>query len=221
MTELIPNRLLFRFEIALSYMPRCPDIDGELDEWTDAYRLPPLGDLDDANAFGDVFAGWNEAGLHVAVRVTDKHERPRCDPARFWKGDNLRVMTDMRDTRHIKRATAFCQQFYFLPTGGGPDAGDPVAGSARVHRAQAHAPLVRPDRIPVAACVSTTGYTLEATIPADGLAGFDPAEHPRIGFYYMLEDRELGQQYLTVGDELNWWVDPSMWATARLERGGT
>ena len=66
--------------------------------------------------------------------------------------------------------------------------------------------------------MKNTGYTLEATIPAECLAGFDPGEHPRIGFYYMLEDHEHGQQYLTVGDELHWWIDPSLWPAAKLTR---
>ena len=33
----------------------------------------------------------------------------------------------------------------------------------------------------------------------------------------MLEDRDHGQQYLTVGDDLYWYVDPSTWATAVLK----
>ena len=59
---------------------------------------------------------------------------------------------------------------------------------------------------------------MDAHLPAACLSGFDPDEHPRIGFYYMLEDREHGQQYLTVGDDLYWYVDPSTWATAVLTR---
>ena len=46
----------------------------------------------------------------------------------------------------------------------------------------------------------------------------DPEEHPRIGFYYIVEDREYGQQYLTIGDDLYWYVDPSTWATAVLRK---
>ena len=60
------------------------------------------------------------------------------------------------------------------------------------------------------------GYFLEAHVPADALAGFDPDEHRRIGIYYMLEDGDFGQQYLTVGDDLGWYIDPSTWATGVL-----
>jgi cell division protein FtsI/penicillin-binding protein 2 len=64
--------------------------------------------------------------------------------------------------------------------------------------------------------VTQTGYSLTAHLPAGVLNGFDPAENPRIGLLVMVEDGELGQQSLTVGDELNWWIDPSMWPVGEL-----
>ena len=74
------------------------------------------------------------------------------------------------------------------------------------------------EKTEIASHVTRTSYVLEAHIPASCLSGFDPIEHPRIGLYYMLEDRDHGQQYLTVGDDLSWYVDPSTWATAVLAR---
>lgn len=216
MTRLLPNRLLFRFEVPINRFERPPRIDGRLRDWDDRFRLPALSHIDGVAEWGDVYVGWNEGGLYVACRVTGKTSPLRCDPKRFWKGDNLRVMTDMRDTRTIHRASRFCQHFYFLPVGGGPGGRDPVAGSARVHRANEHAPPVPPGRILVAADVSRHGYALEAHIPADCLSGFDPVDNPRIGLCTMLEDADHGQQYLTVGDDMPWWVDPSLWATAVL-----
>jgi hypothetical protein len=124
----------------------------------------------------------------------------------------------MRDARTIKRATRFCQQFYFLPTGGGSRASMPSAGVNKFQRAREDAPRIPAERIAVASKVNASGYSLEARIPAHCLSGFDPLDHPRIGFYYILEDGDHGQQYLTVGDDLYWYVDPSTWATAVLQR---
>ena len=157
-------------------------------------------------------------GLSIACRVANKRRILRCDPHVFWKSDNLRLCTDMRDARTNKRATRFCQQFFFLPTSGGRKKDEPVAGTNKLKRARQDAPPVPVERIAVASRVSKTGYTLEAHIPAPCLSGFDPVEHPRIGLYYMLEDSDHGQQYLTVGDDLYWYVDPSTWATAVLKR---
>ncbi len=218
MTALVPNRFLFDFSFALAYRAKLPKIDGELKNWTDAERLPSLGELDNQEDFAQLWACWNDDGLAIACSVFKKRQRLRCDPKRYWEGDNLRLCLDMRDTRNIRRATRFCQQFYFLPTGGGRSKKEPVAGVGRLQRAREDAPKVPTEDIQVASSVSATGYKLEAVIPAHCLGGFDPAEHPRIGFYYLVEDGDHGQQCLTVGDDLSWNIDPSTWATARLER---
>lgn len=214
---LVPNRSLFRFEFALHYRPS-PTIDGDLSDWDDRFLLPELGRLDDQPALGRVWMGWNESGLFVACRVEGRSGPFRCDVKQFWKGDNLRLLTDMRDTRDIKRASRYCQQFYLLPAGGGRDGKSPVAGVARIPRATENAPEVADDLIRIAGKRTSYAYTLEAHIPAEALSGFDPDEHRRIGVYVMLEDMELGQQYLTVGDDLNWYIDPSTWPTAVLSR---
>jgi hypothetical protein len=216
MSELIPNRQLFRYEVPLRRRGKPPKIDGDLSDWSDEFLMPPIHKLDGLDPFAPVYVAWDDNGLYIACRVTGKEYPLRCDPKEFWKGDNLRLCTDMRDARDIKRGTRFCQQFYFLPTGGGPGRKAPVAGSAHLHRAREHAPPAPPGRIEIAADVTRVGYTLEAHIPADCLSGFDPIEHRRIGLYYMLEDADHGQQYLTVGDDLYWWVDPSTWAAAVL-----
>ncbi len=216
MGRLVANRTLFRFEFPLHRCRRSPRLDGTLRGWKKEFLLPPLMRLDGQEPWGEVYAAWNDDGLFVACRVTKKREDLRCDPRYYWKGDNLRICTDMRDARDLKRGTRFCQQFYLLPTGGGRTGHDPVGGSAKIHRAREDAPIIEPEQIPIASTIAKDEYVLTARIPADCLAGFDPSEHRRIGLYYMLEDRDHGQQFLTVGDDLNWWIDPSTWATAVL-----
>lgn len=212
---LVPNRLLFRFECPLRYR-ESPRIDGDLGDWSEAFRLPELNGIDAQASFARVWMGWNETGLFLACRVEGRTSPFRCDPRQYWKGDNLRLCTDMRDTRDIKRGSRYCQQFFFLPAGGGRDGKSPVAGAAKVPRATENAPAVDNSLVQVAGKRTAHAYTLEGHIPADALSGFDPDEHRRIGVYVLVEDAELGQQHLTVGDELNWHIDPSTWATAVL-----
>jgi hypothetical protein len=61
---------------------------------------------------------------------------------------------------------------------------------------------------------------LEAFIAAAALTGFDPQEHPRLGFNYRIVDRELGEQTLSVGSPMPFQEDPSLWATLELRRSG-
>ena len=62
------------------------------------------------------------------------------------------------------------------------------------------------------------GYVLSAFIPAAALTGFNPADHPRLGFTYFVFDRELGQQYFSLGSEFPFASDPSLWGTLELVR---
>ncbi len=221
MKTLVPNRLLFRFEFTLPYRAKPPKIDGKLSGWGAAELLPALGEMDGEAPFAPVWSCWNESGLYIGTEVTGKRSPLRCNSKEFWKGDNLRLMLDMRDARNIKRATKFCHHFYFLPVGASVSGRSaPIAASAPINRAKEHSPAVEPGRIRVASTVTSDGYKLEAHIPADCLNGFDPESGPagsRIGFYYILEDRDLGRQSFSIGDDLPWHVDPSLWATAVLE----
>jgi hypothetical protein len=220
MTELIPNRFLFDFEFPLRRLAAPMRLDGRLRGWSDAYRLPDLHAVDGVSPFAPVWAAWDETGLYVACRVEGKREPVRCDPAVYWRSDCLRLCIDTRDTRTIRRASRYCRQLFLMPAGGGPGKDRPAGGAPRFTRAREHAPDVAASRLKVAAEVTPDGYALEAYIPGTVLHGFDPAEHPRIGFYYILEDQELGQQFLTIGDDLHWYIDPSTWATAVLAPGG-
>ena len=53
-------------------------------------------------------------------------------------------------------------------------------------------------------------------IPKMALGGWDPDEHPKLGFNYAVIDRELGDQTLAVGREFPISEDPSLWQTLEL-----
>lgn len=218
MSITIPNRFLFKFEFPIRHAKSAPKINGTLEGWPEDWKLPPLHTVDGEAGFATVYAAWNEEGLYIGGRVEGKRRPLQCDPEKFWKSDNIRVMTDMRDTRNIRRATRFCRQFYLMPAGGGRDGRKADAGVEKVHRATDDAPIPKSVAIPVASDVERTGYTLTACLPADILNGFNPVENPRIGLLIVVEDTELGQQSLTIGDDLNWFIDPSTWPTAVLTR---
>lgn len=92
----------------------------------------------------------------------------------------------------------------------------PVAELVPIHRAREEPKAIAPDLIRIRSQRRSDGYLLRAGIPAAALTGFNPAEHPRLGFSYLVADRELGWQTLSVGPEFPFMSDPSLWETLEL-----
>jgi hypothetical protein len=218
MTEtLLPTRFLFRFSLpCLQRDPLWGKSGAGLDE---SYRLASLAELDQRPAWADVRAAWSEAGLALSVRVEGKKQPAWCRATRAEDSDGLQLWIDTRDVHNVHRAGRFCHRLIFLPSGGGRKQDEPVAAWLPINRAREQPRPITPGQLQVRAQTRARGYTLEVFIPAAALTGFDPAEHPRLGFTYAVLDRELGEQTLTVGNPMPYQEDPSLWATLELVRG--
>jgi hypothetical protein len=218
MLDQLPRRALLRFEIPIHHIDRAPRVDGAVSKWPRRYLAPALVELDDRAPLADVYWAWNDDGFYAAFDVPNRSAPPTCDPDHWWKLDGLRLCIDTRDARENKRATRFCHFFYLLPVGGGHGRTQPIIGQHRMSRAKEPAPAVDLSRIRMAAHVERKRYSVEVAIPGDCLAGWNPAEHPRIGVFYKVKDTRLGEQHLSTTDDMGWNADPSTWATGVLTR---
>jgi hypothetical protein len=91
-----------------------------------------------------------------------------------------------------------------------------MAQPAPINRARETPHPARPDALEVRSAGQRDGYVLAAFISAEALTGYDPQEHPRLGFTYAVIDRELGEQTFTVGSPMPYQEDPSLWGTLEL-----
>ncbi len=217
MLEHLPYRAFFSFEVALPRWDKPVRLDGNLAKYGKRYLAPTLCELDNQKPFADVYWAWCDEGILFAYDVSGRRGTPVCSTKEWWKHDGARLCIDTRDTRDLKRGSRFCHFFYFLPLGGGRDGRNTVGALHRMSRAKEHPPAIDELRILVTSRVQRSGYQLEALIRADCLNGWNPAEHPRIGVFYKINDTQLGSQTLTVSDDLGWNVDPSTWAVGVLE----
>lgn len=216
MSALLPTRFLFRFSAVCRHRDPLWTAKGAgLDE---SYRLPQLVELEGRPAWAEVRAAWSEAGLVFAAHVRGKKQPPWCREARLDDSDSLQVWIDTRDVHNVHRASRFCHRFVFLPCGGGSRLERPLAGWLPINRAREQPDLVQVDKLQTSCQRQGHDYILEALIPAEALTGFDPTEHPRLGFTYAVIDRELGQQTFGVGSPMPYQEDPSLWATLELKR---
>lgn len=213
---LVPHRFLFR----VAYP--CLHVDGiPRDEDDRLLDLPPachFAAMDSQRNFADVRLAWNELGIGFQVAVSGKDQLPQGDASRPRSSDGVSLWIDTRDARTSHRASRYCHQFHFLPTGGGPDKDEPAFVQTKINRALQDAPISPASAVPFRVTRTKGDYLLEAFLSAATLHGFDPEQNPRLGFTYAVRDAELGEQVLSVGSEFPYWEDPSLWSVLELVR---
>jgi hypothetical protein len=213
--QLLPHRFLFRFAVPCGY--RDPPWNARGSGLEETYRLIRIAELEPTAAAADFRAAWSEAGLGLTVHVRGKRQPPWCRSTRPEDSDGVRIWIDTRDVHNVHRAGRFCHAFVFLPAGAGSRLADPAALWVPIHRAREQPRPIREGQLQVRSEKRPDGYTLHAFIPADALTGFEPQEHPRLGFNYAIVDRELGLDTFSVGQPLPYDEDPSLWATLELQ----
>lgn len=214
---LIPARFLFHVAYPCRYVKAIPlTKQDRLLDLTEDTRIENFGGMDGTRVFADVRLGWNEMGIGFQVEVRGKDQEPRGDASRPRGSDGVTLWLDTRDARASHRASRYCHQFHFLPTGGGPEHDEPWFGQTKIHRALQDAPLVSASLVPFQSSRTRGGYVIESFLPAPALTGFDPEQNRRLGFYYAVHDGELGEQVLSVGAEFPYWDDPSLWSVLEL-----
>lgn len=218
--QLVPYRFLFRIAQPCRYGAGLPDDDEELFRLPEAFRVDHFASLDDERTFADVRLAWNEDGLALQVEVRGKDQALRGDATRPRQSDGVSLWLDTRDSRASHRASRFCHQFHFLPTGGGTDQDEAVIVQSKIHRALADAPFAEPGQILLRVLKRAGGYRLMAWLPATALSGYDPEQSPRLGVFWVVRDAELGEQASGPTADLPYAEDPTLWGMLDLVREG-
>lgn len=219
MPPLVPYRFLVRVTHPCHYVKKMP-MDSDDDEFIlnlpDVCRINNFAELDGTKVFADVRLGWNELGLGVQFTVTGKSQKPVGQADKPWSADGMTLWIDTRDVRNSHRASRFCHVFHLLAAGHGPEQDEPGLVQTKINRALQDAPLSDVSSFPFRFHQLKKGYTIEAFLPATALNGFDPEQHPKLGFYYQVRDLELGDQFLAVSNDFPIWDDPSLWEPLEL-----
>ncbi len=211
---LMAPTFLFRFAVPCHYRRVVWGENGIVLE--PRFRIPCFGELEGKALFAELRAAWNHTGLSFTVRVAGKKQALWCRGERAEDSDGLHLWIDTRDTHNIHRASRYCHRFAFLPLGRGTQLRQPLALWLPINRAKDHPKQIPSGALSVHSQLQADGYQLAAHVPARALTGFEPAEHPQLGFFYAVLDRELGWQTLSVGPEFPVAEDPSLWGTLEL-----
>ena len=212
--QLVPATLLFKFRVECAYLKELWS-EGEM-ELPPRCKIPCFGQLESRPNFADIRMGWNESGMAVSLRLEGKTQLPWCRASRVEDSDGLSLCLDTRDVHDVHRAGRFCHRFVLLP-GGGRASDRPMARLIDIHRARDNPNSVRDELLKVRSEKLANGYLLRGMIPTEAITGFDPDEHPRLGFNYVVIDSELGWQTFAAGSDFPTLEDPSLWGTLELK----
>ncbi len=215
-SQLLPPSFLFRFAVPCRYLAALWSPKGI--DLADDYRLLAFAELDDAPQRVVVEVAWNEQGISFSVAVRGKKQAPWCRESRIEESDGFYVWIDTRDTHNIHRASRFCHQFVFLPTGGGHRLDEPIAELLPINRARENPKPPKPGIVRAITHKIDDGYRLNCHIPASALTGWDPDEYAKLGFHWALIDREIGEHTFCCPPGLPYREDPSVWGTLELVR---
>ena len=184
------------------------------------HQLPNINQLEDADLRDrvpyDFRIGWNETGLFFLLTISGKKQSLWCRTSQPDESDGIQICLDTRDIKDIHRASRFCHRLLFMPIGGGRDQLLPTAFWLPIHRAKEHPNAVDLSQIKMQNSVTVDGYQLAVFLPGKILTGFNPEEHPNLGFHFEVMDREYGNSYFLVAPPLPHDQDPSLWGTLTL-----
>ena len=212
MTAVLPPAFFFRFAIPVMFQSDIPRKRGDLLKLPETCRLPQVNLLANQIPFGDLRLAWNDEGLGVSIEVRGKKMPVSSHAEEPATSDGLQIWIDTRNTQTIHRASRFCHHFCFLPAESEENS-NPAAKELAINRAREERKLADSDDLIVQSKILKDGYRLEAWLPAKSLVGYDPNANPQLGFYSLIQDAELGRQFLTVSDEFPFAEDPSVWST--------
>lgn len=213
---IVPPSFLFQYQLSVPRVEGLPKKKGKSLQLPDAARIFVPSSLNDATAGLELKLGWNPDGLAIEILVRGKKQEASGRRHDLKNSDVVFVFIDTRHTANVHRATEFCTALQILP---GDEAADDEPTVAFVEIAQQRGTRRQPDakRVMVNMQNHRDGYQLELWIPTTQMPGFDQIEEiGHLGFYVVVEDTELGQLPLSIGDDFPVAHDPSTWLQLHL-----
>ena len=213
---IVPPSFLFQYQLSVPRMDDLPKKKCRPLQLPDTARVFVPATLNDGTSSLDVKLAWNPDGLGIELVVHGKKQEVSGRRNDLKHSDYVSVFIDTRHTANVHRATQFCTALQILPS---DEADDDQPTVQFVDMAQQHGTRLEQSSKRVLLGVETVsdGYRLEVWIPAAQIPGF--AETPEIGhlgFYIVVEDTELGQLPLSIGDDFPVAHDPSTWLQLNL-----
>ena len=213
---IVPPSFLFQYQLSVPRIDDLPRKKGRGLQLPDTARVFVPATMNDGVERLDVRLAWNPDGLGMELNVRGKKLEISGRRSDLKHSDYVLVFIDTRQTANVHRATKFCTALQILPS---DEATHDQPTAQFIDIAQQRGTHCEQDAKSVVLAVELVndGYRLELWIPAAQMPGFSEApEIGHLGFYVVVEDTELGQLPLSIGDDFPIAHDPSTWLQLNL-----
>ena len=213
---IVPPSFLFQYQLTVPRVDGLPKKKGKALQLPAAARVFVPSALNAGTAGLELKLGWNPDGLAIEIVVRGKKEEPAGRRHDLKNSDVVYIFIDTRHTANVHRATEFCTALQILPS---DEVSDDAPTVQFVEIAQQRGTRRQPDakRVMLNVLNQRDGYQLDVWIPTAQMPGFDQIEEiGHLGFYIVVEDTELGQLPLSIGDDFPVTHDPSTWLQLNL-----
>lgn len=213
---IVPPSFLFQYQLPVPRVDGLPEKKGKSLQLPDAAKVFVPSSLNEATTGLEMKLGWNPDGLAIEIAVRGKKAEPAGRRHDLKNSDVVYIFIDTRHTANVHRATEFCTALLILPS---DEAADDEPTVQFVEIAQQRGTRREPEakRVMVNVQNQRDGYQLQLWIPTAQMPGFDQIEEiGHLGFYVVVEDTELGQLPLSIGDDFPVAHDPSTWLQLNL-----
>lgn len=174
-------------------------------------RLPSTAELLGEDSFADVFFTWEKKGVLININVGKPFEEASYPD--FAVGDSVELFLDTRDLKTAGFATKFCHRFLFLPK---EVQGIQCQELSHFRTEDAH-PLCDPSDLSCKTEFSKKAFSMEISLPAAVLHGYDPLSFARLGFTYKINAPGRDPQHFSVSSHFyKIEQNPSLWSTILL-----
>jgi hypothetical protein len=204
-------------------------LNGELSDWPASARLTGVraartvgsdrAKLPEPN----VYVGWRNDGLYVALEVFDHNLSTAPARGWWWSRDGVEFFVSTRPVPADRVGyDEYCHHFFFIPSDF--PAHDGIGGTLGQWHAPGDAlkaPLVPHPLAKSSVRVLPDRYVVEIFLPAAALNGFDPASHPSLAFNVHVRNYQHALEYFwSAPKQVLTQALPSTWGTALLTPAG-
>ena len=208
------------------YLATPVTLDGDLADWSAASRLPNIRVSDTVGSERlnlpkpNVFIGWRDEGLYIAMEVFDNDIDTMRADGWWWTRDCTEFWLSTRPVPVDQVFyDKFCQQYFMVPNANVP-AEKPQATVGQWHRDgdALSSSIVPQPLIKQSAKVVDGKYVIEMFIPAAAMVGYEPRTQPTLAFNVHAHNWQQATDYFWSAPKEVWTqTRPNTWGTLKLE----